>query len=143
VPAFANTCTLAASYTNRMELLEQRLERLKWNEPLLAQLNLLESFHDLADVDLQDLTSSRFIKSPEAGILIQYLGFPRLYKHRSNLLIFLQDINWPARGTLPSCSCHLDCYCCLISSTCYGMRMMPCGTIGFWNVWFAIWIWRL
>ena len=61
-----------------MESLELRLAGLKFNEPSLAQLELLKSFNDLTEEDLRSLTSGRFVKSEEAGMVIEYLGFPKL-----------------------------------------------------------------
>lgn len=81
-----------------MKSLELRLARLELKEPSLAQLEVLDSFNDLTEEDLRSLTSGRFVKSEEAGMVIEFLGFPKLYPYRSQLLEFLQDMNWPAAG---------------------------------------------
>jgi hypothetical protein len=66
------------------------------NKSIEEQLDKLAQFDNLSDNDINELT--KLIKSTEAGILIDYLGFEKLIKYLPKFLEFLQDMNWPAAG---------------------------------------------
>lgn len=60
------------------------------------QLDTLKLFDNLTNKQIDELTSSKYIKSTEAGIVIEYLGYQK-FKHKTpQLLEFLQNLNWPA-----------------------------------------------
>jgi hypothetical protein len=66
------------------------------NKSVDEQLDKLAQFDNISDTDILEVT--KLVKSTEAGILIEYLGFERLKKHLPKFLEFLQDMNWPAAG---------------------------------------------
>ncbi len=79
-----------------MKLIKRIEETIKWDKPINEQLHNLQQFDNLSDKEILDL--STYIKSSEAGILIEYLGFEKLYNYLPNFIQFLQDANWPAAG---------------------------------------------
>lgn len=81
-----------------METLNQLLSKVSWDMTIEEQLNTLHLFDTITGEQIDELTSGKYVKSTEAGIVMQYLGFEKLKHKTDELLIFLQDINWPAAG---------------------------------------------
>ncbi len=68
--------------------------------PTSQQEQILSQFNDLTEDEKRELAG--FIKWPEAGIIIQYLGHEKLKNHLPAFLEMLQDINWPCAGNAAS-----------------------------------------
>jgi len=66
------------------------------NKSVGEQLSALKAFDHLTIAQLNYLTSPRFVKDKEAALVFHYLGFEKLKNHIPDLLLFLQDMNWPA-----------------------------------------------
>jgi hypothetical protein len=84
------------------------LDHVDFCQPL-AQLQLaLHVFDHLSEAQVQDLTSGKYIKNWEAGIVIAYLPPARLTPHIASLLQHLQDSNWPAYPYIAATVLKLD-----------------------------------
>lgn len=79
-----------------MDTLTEKLSKVRTDIAPSKQSHVLREFDNLSAIEIKELVSTQFVKSVEAGIVIEYLGFPTLYHVRQPLLIFLQDMNWPA-----------------------------------------------
>ena len=79
-----------------MQTLEQLLHKVNPDKEPQQQLDTLQLFDNLTDEQIRELVSNKFVKSTEAGIVIEYLGFPKLSGYLQELLYFLQDMNWSA-----------------------------------------------
>jgi len=82
-----------------MKLISRIQETIDWNKTVEEQSDKLAQFNDISENEIREL--AQCIKSTEAGILIEYLGYKKLKNHLPLFLEFLQDINWPAaRGAI-------------------------------------------
>ena len=79
-----------------MKFIERIENTIRYDKSIDEQLENLSPFNNLSEEEILDLTTH--IKSSEAGILIEYLGFKKLRNHLPSFLEFLQDANWPAAG---------------------------------------------
>jgi hypothetical protein len=79
-----------------MEHLSELLKSISWDKGLDEQLDKLKFFDNLNDEQISELTSSKYIKDEEAGIVLRYLGYEKLKNKVPEQLQFLQDMNWPA-----------------------------------------------
>lgn len=81
-----------------METLNQLLSKVSWDKTIEEQLDTLHLFDTITGEQIDELTSGKYVKSTEAGIVIQYLGFEKLKHKTDELLEFIQNMNWPAAG---------------------------------------------
>lgn len=81
-----------------MESLTQLLKKVSRNKLPEDQVETLKLFDNLTEEQINELITWGYIKSSEAGIVIRYLGYPKLSNYLAELLEFLQDGNWPAAG---------------------------------------------
>ncbi|KAB2913217.1 MAG: DUF5071 domain-containing protein [Bacteroidetes bacterium] len=81
-----------------METLDQLLSKVSWDKTIEEQLDTLHLFDTITGEQIDELTSGKYVKSTEAGIVMQYLGFEKLKHKTDELLEFIQDMNWPAAG---------------------------------------------
>lgn len=82
-----------------MNLITRIQEAIEWNKTIEEQSEKLAQFDDITESEIIEL--SQCVKSTQAGILIEYLGYERLKNHLPVFLEFLQDLNWPAtRGAI-------------------------------------------
>lgn len=81
-----------------MQSLDLLLQNVSWDKEPERQLDKLRPFDSLSNKEIEELVSAKYVKSTEAGIVIKYLGFPKLSNHILDLLAFLEDGNWPAAG---------------------------------------------
>lgn len=79
-----------------MLTLAQLLETISWQKTAEQQPEVFEKFNNISDILLNSLVSPQLVKSPEAGMVIRYLGPTKFLDKIDQLLIFLQDMNWPA-----------------------------------------------
>lgn len=59
-----------------------------------------ESYEQLTDLHIKALATGRYEKDIRAGDLINVLSFDRIEPYAFEFLEFLQDINWPASGSV-------------------------------------------
>lgn len=81
-----------------METLNQLLSKVSWDKTIEEQLDTLHLFDTITGEQIDELTSGKYVKSTEAGIVMQYLGFEKLKHKTDELLEFIQNMNWPAAG---------------------------------------------
>ena len=81
-----------------MHSLELLLKNVSWDKEPEQQLDVLRLFDNLANDEIEELVSEKYVKYAEAGIVIRYFGFSKLSNYMLNLLAFLEDGNWPAAG---------------------------------------------
>jgi hypothetical protein len=74
--------------------LDYLLETVDYNKEIQEQLDVLKQFDNISDEQIKELTY--YIKSAQAGIAIEYLGFEKVKKYAPQFLEFLEDMNWPA-----------------------------------------------
>ncbi len=79
-----------------MKPLAQLLESLAQALTAEQEQEALQSFDALSDAQLEELTSTRYIKSWPAGMVLQHLPVGRLVPYVEPLLVHLQDLNWCA-----------------------------------------------
>lgn len=79
-----------------MKTLDNLLLKIDVRKKAYEQLDTLKLFDNLTNKQIDELTSAKYNKSAEAGIVIKYLGYSKLKHRTSELLVFLQDTNWPA-----------------------------------------------
>lgn len=72
------------------------LQTVDWNKEGYEQLDALKKFDNLPQAQFDELTSGKYIKSQEAGIVMQYLPTERFLDKLPSLLGHLMDGNWPA-----------------------------------------------
>lgn len=81
-----------------MKQLDRLLEKIDLSKTVDEQLDTLKYFDNITEEEIASLVSTAYVKSSEAGIVISYLGSRYFFGHIPALLIFLQDLNWPASG---------------------------------------------
>jgi hypothetical protein len=81
-----------------METLDQLLSKVSWDKTIEEQLEVLSLFDTITGEQIDELISGKYVKSTEAGMVMQYLGFEKLKHKTDELLEFIQDMNWPAAG---------------------------------------------
>jgi hypothetical protein len=72
------------------------LQTVDWKKEVCEQLEALKKFDNLPQAQFDELTSGKYIKSEEAGIVMQYLPRERFLDKIPSLLGHLMDGNWPA-----------------------------------------------
>ncbi|MES2766585.1 MAG: DUF5071 domain-containing protein [Bacteroidota bacterium] len=70
------------------------LETVDSSKKIQEQLDVFKQFDNISDEQIKEVTHD--IKSFEAGMVVEYLGFERVKKYAPRFLEFLQDMNWPA-----------------------------------------------
>jgi hypothetical protein len=76
--------------------LAQLLASLEGSVTTEQEQEALQLVDALSDAQLQELTSTRCVKSWPAGLVLQHLPVSRLVPYAAPLLVHLQDLNWPA-----------------------------------------------
>jgi hypothetical protein len=76
--------------------LAQLLASLEGSVTTEQEQEALQLVDALSDAQLQELTSTRYVKSWPAGVVLQHLPVSRLVPYAAPLLVHLQDLNWPA-----------------------------------------------
>lgn len=116
-----------------MESLDKLLNNVAWDKEPAEQIETLKQFDNLSKEQINYLVSPHFVKSQEAGIAIKYIGLTKLTNNVDELLIFLQDMNWPAAGHVSD----------LLTSM--GRIIFPSvkkvfreGNDGLWNYWILL-----
>lgn len=74
------------------------LNNLDYEKTFEEQKKFLKKLDNINDEQIKELTSH--IKSWEAGIALKYLGYEKVKNYLSELLGMLQDMNWPAAGSI-------------------------------------------
>ncbi len=77
-----------------MKFIEKLEKYIEWNKSIIEQGKNLAVFDNITNKEKLELT--KYIKSSEAGILIEYLGWKKLKNYLPEFLEFLQDANWSA-----------------------------------------------
>lgn len=85
-----------------MESLNNLLANISIDKKVVEQLDTLKLFDNITEKQLNELASSKYVKYKEAGIVLEYLGPLKLSNKINELLVFMQDINWPAASNVAS-----------------------------------------
>jgi hypothetical protein len=79
-----------------MKPLSQLLESLAHAVTVEQEQEALQLFDALSDAQLVELTSTRYLKSWPAGMVLRHLPVGRLVPYVEPLLVHLQNLNWCA-----------------------------------------------
>ncbi|RZK33097.1 MAG: DUF5071 domain-containing protein [Hymenobacter sp.] len=88
--------------------LDYLLDQIDFCQSLAQLQHALHVFDHLSDTQVQDLTSGKYIKNWEAGMVMEYLPPVRLTPYVASLLAHLQDGNWPAYPYVAAAILKLD-----------------------------------
>jgi hypothetical protein len=88
--------------------LDYLLDQVDFYQPLPQLQQALHVFDHLSDTQVRDLTSGKYIKHWNAGLVMEYLPPVRLTPHIASLLMHLQDGNWPAYPSVAAAVLKLD-----------------------------------
>jgi hypothetical protein len=79
-----------------MRTLTHLLESIEHSFTAEEERKALHLFDALSEAQIEELTSTRYIKSWQAGLVMRHLPVSRLVPYAAPLLVHLQDLNWPA-----------------------------------------------
>lgn len=79
-----------------MRPLTHLLESIEHSFTAEQERKALQLFDALSEAQIEELTSARYVKSWQAGLVMQHLPVSRLVPYVAPLLVHLQDLNWPA-----------------------------------------------
>lgn len=77
---------------NSLNELEQLIDNIQYDKP--AKLRKI-AFHELIKIDDDKIPYLIRYKDENAAEVLKEIGYPRVKNHLYELLIWLQDINWP------------------------------------------------
>ncbi|MFD1467811.1 DUF5071 domain-containing protein [Hymenobacter caeli] len=79
-----------------MRTLTHLLESIEHSFTAEQERKALQLFDALSEAQIEELTSTQYVKSWQAGLVMRHLPVSRLVPYAAPLLVHLQDLNWPA-----------------------------------------------